>query len=118
MAAYVQDSYGAFHLPKFECDGAILFFRVCGARQNLYVFSLYRNPDLDDHILDCSLAAMAAVQAEDVRASFLFVGDLNEYHQKWLGFDDHEPSMSCCLFTSKLSLVAISWLPAQPVHVV
>ena len=28
---------------------------------------------------------MVAVQAEDVRASFLFVGDLNVHHQEWLG---------------------------------
>ena len=28
---------------------------------------------------------MAAVQAEDVRASFRFVGDLNGDHQVWLG---------------------------------
>ena len=28
---------------------------------------------------------MAAVQAEDVRASFLFVGDLNGHHREWLG---------------------------------
>ena len=28
---------------------------------------------------------MAAVQAEDVRTSFLFVGDLNGHHQEWLG---------------------------------
>ena len=28
---------------------------------------------------------MAAVQAEDVRASFLFVGDLNGHHHEWLG---------------------------------
>ena len=34
-------------------------------------------PDLDDRIFDCLPASMAAVQAEDVRASFLFVGDLN-----------------------------------------
>ena len=50
-------------------------FRVCVVRQNLYVYSLYRNPDLDDRIFDCLLASMAAVQAEDLRASFLFVGD-------------------------------------------
>ena len=54
-------------------------------RQNLYVFSLYCNPDLDDLIFDCLLASIAAVHAEDVRASFLFVGDLNGHHQKWLG---------------------------------
>ena len=28
---------------------------------------------------------MAAVLAEDVRASFLFVGDLKCHHQEWLG---------------------------------
>ena len=54
-------------------------------RQNIYVYSLYCNPDLDDRILDCLLASMAAVQAEDVRASFLFVGDLNGHHQERLG---------------------------------
>ena len=54
-------------------------------RQNLYVYSLYRNPDLDDRIFDCLLLSMAAVQAEDVRASFLFVGDLSGRHQVWLG---------------------------------
>ena len=54
-------------------------------RQNLYVYSLYRNPNLDDQIFDCLLASMAAMQAEDVRASFLFVGDLNGHHQEWLG---------------------------------
>ena len=59
----------------------MLVFRVCGVRQNLYVYSLYRNPDL----FDCLLASMAAVQSVDVRASFLFVGDLNGYHQEWLG---------------------------------
>ena len=46
----------------------MLFFRVCGVRQ----------------IFDCLLASMAAVQAEDVRASFLFLGDLNGHHQEWL----------------------------------
>ena len=77
MAAYVRDGYGAFRQPKFECG--------CGVRQNLYVYSLYRNPDLDDRIFDCLPASTAAVQAEDVRASFLFVGDLNGHHQEWLG---------------------------------
>ena len=47
--------------------------------------SLYRNPDLDDRIFYCLLASTAAVQAEDVRASFLFVGDLSGHHQEWLG---------------------------------
>ena len=29
--------------------------------------------------------SMAAAQAEDVHASFLFVGDLNGHHHEWLG---------------------------------
>ena len=49
------------------------------------MFSLYRNPDLDDRIFDRSLESMAVVQADDVRPSFLFVGDLNGHHQEWLG---------------------------------
>ena len=31
------------------------------------------------------LTSIAAVQAEDVRASFLFVGDFNGNHMEWLG---------------------------------
>ena len=86
MAAYVRDGYGAFHQPKVECGCCeMLVFRVCGVRQNSYVFSVYRNPDLDDPIFNCLLTSMAAVQAVDVRASFLFVGDLNGHHQEWLG---------------------------------
>ena len=75
MAANVRDGYGAFRERKLACGCCEMqFFMVCGARQILYVFSLYSNTDLDDRIFDCSLASMAAVQAEDVRASFLFVG--------------------------------------------
>ena len=86
MAAYVLDGYAAFHQPKFECCCCeMLVFRVCGVIQNLYVFSLNRNPDLDDLIFDGLLSSMAAVQTEDIRASFLFVGDLNCHHQEWLG---------------------------------
>ena len=56
-------------------------------RKNIHVFSLYRNPDLDDRIFHRLLASsMAAVQVEDVCATFLFVGDLNGQHQEWFGF--------------------------------
>ena len=60
----------------------MMVFRVCGVRQNLYVYSLYRNPDLDNRIFCYFLASMPAVQAEDVRDSFLFVVDLNGHHQE------------------------------------
>ena len=60
-------------------------------RQNLYVHSLYRSPDLDNQIFDCLLASVAAMQAEDVHASFLFVGDFNGHHQEWLGSTTTNP---------------------------
>ena len=52
-------------------------------RQNLYVLSFYSNPEIDNRFFYCLLASMAAVQAEDIRASFLFVSDLNGHHQEW-----------------------------------
>ena len=68
MAAYVRDRYVAFRQHKYECGCCeMLVFRVCGGRQNFYVFSLYRNPDLDDRIYDCLLTAMAAVQGQQMR---------------------------------------------------
>ena len=48
------------------------------------MFSRYCELDLDDWIFDCLLTSMAAMQAEDVRASFLFVGDLNFHYQELL----------------------------------
>ena len=46
IAAYVRDGYGAFRQPKFECECCeMLVVRVCGLRQNFYVYSLYHNPD-------------------------------------------------------------------------
>ena len=74
-----------FANPNLTGCCEMLVFRFCGVRQNLYVYSLYCNPDLDDRIFYCLLASMAAVQAEDVRTSFLFVGDSNGHHQEWLG---------------------------------
>ena len=87
----VRDGYGAFHQPKFECGCCgMLVFRVCGARQNFYMFSLYCNSDLDDQIYDCLLTAMAAMQTVNACASFLFVGDLNSHHQRIVGFNYHK----------------------------
>ena len=78
QARGMADGYGAFRQPKFECSCyEMLVFRACAARQNFYMFSLYRNPDQDDRIYNYLLTAMAAVQSADACASFLFVGDLN-----------------------------------------
>ena len=79
-------------------------------RQNIYVYSLYRKPDSDDRIFDCLpalLASMAAVQDKDVRASYLFVGDLNRHHQKWLGSATTN-LLGVPALTTQQSLVAIS----------
>ena len=35
---------------------------------------------------ECLLTSMAAVQAEDVRVSLLFVSDLNNHRQEWLHY--------------------------------
>ena len=59
----------------------------------------------------------AAVQAEDVRASFLFVGDLNGHHQEWLGSATTNRHGVWPL-TSRLCPVVISLLLARPMHVV
>ena len=58
-------------------------YAVCGVRQNLYVSSLCRNHDLDDRVFDCLLTSIAAVQAEDVYAYFLFADDLNGHYLGW-----------------------------------
>ena len=74
MAAYVQDGNGGLYQSKFECGCCkMLVFRVCGVRQNLYVSSLYRNPDLDDRIFYSLLASIAAVQRIFVPLSFFWV---------------------------------------------
>ena len=87
MAAFVRDGYGAFRRPKFRFGSCEMFvLRNCSVKQNFYVFSLYRNTDLDDRIVDYLLTSMAAVQTEDVRTSFRFVGDLNGHKQEWLGY--------------------------------
>ena len=60
---------------------------------------------------------MAAVQAEDVRAFFLFVGDLNGHHQEWLGSTTTNRH-GVAAFDLQLCLVVTSWLSARPMHVV
>ena len=87
-------------------------------RQNLYVDSLYRNPGLDDQNFDSLLASMAAVQAEDVRASFLSVGDLNGHHQEWLGSTTTNRHGVAAFDFSSLWLRSVVWLSAQPMHVI
>ena len=73
------------------------------------MFSQYRNPDLNDQISECLLSTMAAVQAVDVRASFLFMGDLNGHHVDWLGSIPPRTLMVLQPTTSPLYQVVINW---------
>ena len=76
-----------------------------------------RNPDLDDRIFDSLLTSMAAVQAGNVQASFLFVSDLNGHHQEW-GWVLQPQTVAVLQFlTLQRYLIAISWL-VRPMHVV
>ena len=90
-------------------------FMVCGVGHNFYVFSLYRNPDLDDLIFYCLLTSMAAVQAENIHASFLFVCDLNAHHQEWLGSTTTNRHGVVAAFdfatVSGCDLLLVIWLP-------
>ena len=76
---------GHFANPNLSLAVVRCWYSGFVVRQNFYLFSLYRNPDLDDRICASLLRAMATVQAAHARASFLFVGDLSGHHQEWLG---------------------------------
>ena len=85
MAVYVRSDFSASHKIAFECIcHETQVFKVSGKHNNFYIFSLYRNPDLDGSIYDCLIDRIAAVQESDRRASFVFVGDLNAHHRDWL----------------------------------
>ena len=59
-----------FDNPNFSV-AEMMVFRVRGVSQTFHVFDLHRNHDLDDRIYDWLITSMAAVEAEDVCASFL-----------------------------------------------
>ena len=63
----------------------MMVVRICGRRQNFYVFGVYRSPNTDDRVYDCLLSSMARIQTEDSKAVFCFVGDFNCHNAEWLG---------------------------------
>ena len=93
------------------------WFLGCVVWDRTFVFSLWINPDIDDWIFDNLLASIAAVQAEDICTSFLFVGDLNDHHQEWLGSTttNHHGITAFDIATAS---VAIIWFSVQLMHVV
>ena len=50
MAAYVRDTEHFANRNLSMVVAKLRFFRVCCVKQNFYVFSLYRNPDIYDRI--------------------------------------------------------------------
>ena len=85
MAVYIRKKYPASHKTKYECGcHEVQVLKVSGRHNNFYVFSIYRNPTLNDDIFDCLLTNMAKVQQDDRKASFVFIGDFNAHHREWL----------------------------------
>ena len=85
MAAYIRNDFSASRKSNFECGcHEVQILKVCGRTHNFYLFSVYRNPDVDDAIFDCLLTSMANIQEQDRKAAFLFVGDFNAHHRDWL----------------------------------
>ena len=85
LATYIRSGFSATIKKNHICNcHEIQLIRVCSRSNNFYIFSIYRNPDLDDSIYDCLLSSMSDIQEQDRKSSFIFVGDLNAHHQEWL----------------------------------
>ena len=84
MAVYIRNGYSATKTSYACVCHEMQVMKVCGKHNNFYLFSVYRNPDLDDAIFDCLLLAMAKVQEDDRKACFVFIGDFNAHHRQWL----------------------------------
>ena len=52
--------------------------------EKLYLFSAYRNPKANDSIFYYFLGSLTDIQDDDSKAVFLFIGDFNDHHMKWL----------------------------------
>ena len=64
----------------------VQIIKMCGKHNNFYLFYVYWNPDADDGIFDCLLVSrpMTAIQKNDRKASFVFIGDFNAHRKEWL----------------------------------
>ena len=85
MCAYVRSGFTASRQRDAECScHEVMVVRVCSRHSNVYIYSCYRNPDLDDSIYDCLKESMSNIQESDRKACFVFVGDFNAHHRDWL----------------------------------
>ena len=84
MAAYIRSGCSASHKATFECGcHEVQIIEVCGKHNNFYLFSVYQNPNADNGSFDC-LLSMAAIQENERKASFVFIGDFSAHHKEWL----------------------------------
>ena len=85
MAVYSRTGQPVYRQKSLECGcHEILCFKIFSKFHNIYIFSLYRNPNHDDSIYDCILEKMAMAQSQDPKASFVVCGDCNAKHRDWL----------------------------------
>ena len=85
LAAYIRNDFSASRKTNFECGcHEVQVLKVCGKTNNFYLFSIYRTHDANDAIFDCLLMSMAAIQENDRKAAFIFMGDFNAHHREWL----------------------------------
>ena len=85
MALYIKNYFSAANQRNYECNcHEVQIVKVCGGRGNFYIFSVYRNPDANDSIFDCLLSSRASIQQNEIRSSFLFLGDFSAHHREWL----------------------------------
>ena len=99
------------------CCCEMLFCRVCDVRHNLYVFSLYRHPDLDDRFfVRTSINVCQADRWMCLPFSCLWVIWMAIIRSGWV----LRPWIVMVLqpLSAQLCPGAISWLLAQPTHVV
>ena len=86
LALYVRSGLSVSRQSRFECACCeFMILKVCGVRQNFYIFFVYRSPNADDRMFDCLLDAMGRIQSVDRRSVFCYVGDFNCHHTEWLG---------------------------------
>ena len=86
MAVYIRSGFSASIISNFKCTcHEVLLVKVCSRSNNFYIFSLYRNPDLDNSIYDCLLSSMSEIQEVDRKSAFIFVGDVNAHYRDCRG---------------------------------
>ena len=86
LAIYIRSGFSASVKSDSKCScHEVQLVKICSKSNNFYIFSIYRNPDLDNSIYDCLLTSMSMIQESDRKSAFIFVGDFNAHHKEWLG---------------------------------